>query len=285
MVLLRTAHITWPLQKWTYKTLESDEETGLKMQECKHIFCFYKYRIIDKFRKMVARSNSLVEINDDWELLITLVPQMLENKTDKFDVSDEVLRCVSGICFRIGENGMLPEVVPYFEAAEIRAGDHLVAKKKIPFVPFFVTSFYHHAIYAGGGSVLHFTGDTPSRATVRLTKLDAFTENATKVYIMRHKWKFDTNTILRRGFSLLGEAKYSLFHWNCEHYCNYVITGVKKQFQITLLVAKFSWRFQVHLIFAFLAGIIMKIKQHIQTAKHGSNERDITARITKKFVN
>jgi len=280
MTILRTARFSCPLQRWTYETIDTDEDTGLKLQQCQHKYSA-KYRIIDKFDRIVAKSYSLIEINDEWTLLINLVSSVLETRTDKHNVSNEVMECVAGICFRLLENGTKPDLIPYFEAGEIRTGDHLVAKKKIP-LPMFVTGFYHHAIYAGGGSILHFTGDSPSLATVRLTKLDAFLKNASRVYIIRHKWRFDPNTILRRGFSFLGDGGYSLINWNCEHYVNYCITGIKRCYQVKKQLISNFWQTQFNLAFLFISGIVLVIKRKITNSKHG-NEQEMETRIQKQF--
>ena len=183
MTILKSAAFSYPLQKWTYETKDTDPETGLSIQECTHKFNT-KYRIIDKFDRVVARSDSLIESKDEWRLLIDLVGSMLENRDDKHNVSDDVLECAAGICFRLLENGIKPDLIPYFDAGEIHAGDHLVAKKKLP-LPVFVTGFYHHAIYAGGGSILHFTGESFGDLSIKLTKLDDFLKNASRVYIIR----------------------------------------------------------------------------------------------------
>lgn len=282
MTIFKTATFSWPLQKWTYEIIDTDEETSLSMQECQHKFNT-KYRIIDKFERVVAKSDSLAEINDDWTLLINLVSSMLESRNDKHNVSDEVMECASGICFRLLEKGTKPDLIPYYEAGKIQAGDHLVAKKKIP-LPMFVTGFYHHAIYAGGGSILHFTGDSPSDATVRLTKLDEFLKNASRAYIIRHKWKFNTNTILRRGFGMLGDGGYSLLNWNCEHYVNYCITGIKRCYQVKKQLISNFWQTQFNLVFLFLSGIVLSIKRCIVNSRHGT-EKDMMKRIEEQFVN
>lgn len=282
MTILRAAKYSLPLQKWTYETIDIDNETGLNMQECQHKFNS-KYRIIDKFDRIVAKSDSLVEINDDWTLLINLVTSMLESRTDKHNVSEAVLDCASGICFRLLENGSKPDLIPYYEAGKIQAGDHLVAKKKIP-LPMFVTGFYHHAIYAGGKSILHFTGESPSKATVRLTKLDEFLTNASRVYVIRHKWKFSTNTILRRGFSMLGDGGYSLLNWNCEHYVNYCITGIKRCYQVRKQLLTNFWQTQFNLALLCISGIVLTIKRVIVNSRHGT-EKEMEKRIEEQFVN
>jgi len=281
MTILRKAAYSLPLQKWTYETIDIDHDTGLTMQECQHRFNS-KYRIVDGFLRIVARSDSLAEINDDWTLLINLVTTLLESRTDKHHVSDEVLECACGICFRILE-GASPDMIPYYDAGKISAGDHLVAKKKIP-LPMFVTGFYHHAIYAGGGSILHFTGESPSKATVRLTKLDEFLTNASRVYIIRHKWKFNTNTILRRGFSILGDGNYSLMNWNCEHYVNYCITGIKSCYQVRKQLLSNFWQTQFNLALLCVSGVILSIKRMIVNAKHGT-VKDMAKKLEEQFTN
>ena len=113
MTILKIAQYSFPLQKWTYDTIETDDgksfndlyfskqkllETGLQMQECQHKYN-HKYRIIDKFDRVVAKSYSLIEINDDWSLLINIVSSVLESRTDKHNVSDHVMECVAGKIF------------------------------------------------------------------------------------------------------------------------------------------------------------------------------------------
>jgi hypothetical protein len=106
-----------------------------------------------------------------------------------------------------------------------KIGDHIVV----------FTSVFHHGIYVGKGSVIHFSGDTddPGNASIRREPLSAFGDGRAPRVVSYSEVKcFSAKEVVKRAESRLGEKGYSLLENNCEHYAVWCKTGEHESFQV-----------------------------------------------------
>lgn len=96
-------------------------------------------------------------------------------------------------------------------------GAHLISPRK---------GYSHHGIYVGNGRVIHYAGWANSHETgpVEETDLQAFAQGR-GFRIARHSRTDSPKTIVERAQSRLGEKAYSVSANNCEHFCNWCVTG------------------------------------------------------------
>ena len=108
-------------------------------------------------------------------------------------------------------------------------GAHLVSPR---------SGYFHHGIHAGDGRVIHYAGFANRREAgpVEETDLEAFA-NGNGYQIAVHKRADPPPEIIKRARSRLTEAQYSLFANNCEHFCNWCVTGDHTSTQIDLATA------------------------------------------------
>jgi hypothetical protein len=96
-------------------------------------------------------------------------------------------------------------------------GSHLISWRN---------GYQHHGIFVGQGRVIHYAGWSDNRETgpVEETDLEAFSQG--KPYtIAIHKSPDRPEKIIERARSRLKESAYSVFANNCEHFCNWCVTG------------------------------------------------------------
>jgi hypothetical protein len=100
----------------------------------------------------------------------------------------------------------------------LRPGSHLVSRR----------SWYtHHGIYIGGGRVVHYAGYI--RGLLRSPVEEISLEEFARAYGYRVKAnprrRYATDTIVTRARSRLGESRYHVLFNNCEHFCEWCISG------------------------------------------------------------
>lgn len=94
--------------------------------------------------------------------------------------------------------------------------------------------FIHHGIYAGNNYVIHYRGFTRRlrREPVEIVTLEQFADG----YAVTVKpWvapKFSAAEIVARARSRLGERRYRLWSNNCEHFCEWCISGTSRSAQV-----------------------------------------------------
>ncbi len=98
-------------------------------------------------------------------------------------------------------------------------GAHLITKRDL---------YKHHGLYMGSGLVIEY-----SRANgVQIVNIEEFRENCSVEEFIHDDAIFDGDTIIKRALSRIGENKYNLIFNNCEHFCNWAITGVAQSSQV-----------------------------------------------------
>ncbi|WP_330114477.1 lecithin retinol acyltransferase family protein [Pseudomonas sp. JS3066] len=109
-------------------------------------------------------------------------------------------------------------------ASSLPVGSHLISPR---------TLYAHHGIYLGGGNVVHYSGFASSikPGPVEVTDLECFA-NGHDVWIVQEQCRYSSDEIASRARSRVGESQYRLLSNNCEHFCNWCISGESYSSQI-----------------------------------------------------
>ena len=111
--------------------------------------------------------------------------------------------------------------------------------------------YAHHGIYVGKGRVVHYAGlcNGLQSGPVEEVSLKQFA-NGERVLAFAHSSRFFSNAgIVARARSRLGENMYHILRNNCEHFCEWCVTGRKRSRQVQkwisfpsrLLCTVFRW--------------------------------------------
>lgn len=94
--------------------------------------------------------------------------------------------------------------------------------------------YAHHGIYAGGGRVIHYAGLGRGcrRGPVEETSLEAFADGRGACAIAEVAPRFDGATVVTRARSRLGEDRYRFWTNNCEHFCEWCVSGRSRSPQV-----------------------------------------------------
>ena len=115
----------------------------------------------------------------------------------------------------MGDNGL----------QELPMGAHLTTSRR---------GYTHHGVYVGGGRVVHYAGFSGfgQCGPVEEVSLSRFCAGR-EVRIVNHAAAvFSSEDIVRRARSRLGENDYRLLTNNCEHFCNWCLSGVSHSAQV-----------------------------------------------------
>jgi lecithin:retinol acyltransferase len=99
--------------------------------------------------------------------------------------------------------------------------------------------YLHHGIYVGGGYVVHYAGYVHGllRRPVEEVELAQFRAGRPLWLATNTQSIFDRLEVLRRARSRVGERRYRLLTNNCEHFCEWCLTGVQRSYQVEVLAA------------------------------------------------
>lgn len=109
-------------------------------------------------------------------------------------------------------------------------GSHLVTPRR---------GFAHHAIYVGGGNVIHYKSVARHfrRLPVEEVSLARFAQGR-EIWIRAHgEPRFDKTEVARRARSRLGEDRYRILSNNCEHFCEWCLRDEQRSYQVENLLA------------------------------------------------
>ena len=106
----------------------------------------------------------------------------------------------------------------------IPVGAHLTTPRR---------GFTHHGIHIGNGRVVHYPGSSRCFDTgpVCEVSIDEF-ERGHGFSIAATASRFNTEQIVVRARSRIGEAAYSVTANNCEHFCHWCLNGTPKSEQV-----------------------------------------------------
>src|SRR5271156_2760694 len=110
-------------------------------------------------------------------------------------------------------------------AQEPPLGAHLATSRR---------GYTHHGVYVGGGRVVHYSGLSGfwQCGPVEEVSLARFA-NGRSVQIVDHpEAQYAPEEIVERARSRLGENDYRLLTNNCEHFCNWCLSGVSESAQV-----------------------------------------------------
>jgi hypothetical protein len=105
-------------------------------------------------------------------------------------------------------------------------GAHLVTKRH---------GYSHHGIYVGAGRVVHYAGLSGGLwhcGPVEEVSLSRFGSGSTIGAVEHNAVPYSPEEIVRRARSRLGENDYRLLTNNCEHFCNWCVSGVSRSAQV-----------------------------------------------------
>jgi Lecithin retinol acyltransferase len=94
--------------------------------------------------------------------------------------------------------------------------------------------YQHHGVYVGHGRVVHYSGLSGfwQCGPVEEVPLSRFA-NGRPVRIVNHlEPRYLPEEIVRRARSRLGESDYRLMTNNCEHFCNWCLSGDSRSHQV-----------------------------------------------------
>ncbi|MDO5351781.1 MAG: lecithin retinol acyltransferase family protein [Succinatimonas sp.] len=105
-------------------------------------------------------------------------------------------------------------------------GDHLKSPR---------FGYTHHAIYIGDGYVVENT-----REGTNLVSLEEFSKGHIIEVVVHKDRAFDRQESCKRALQCVGEDKYNLINYNCEHFVNWCINGKYQSTQVKNTVAAIS---------------------------------------------
>ena len=108
--------------------------------------------------------------------------------------------------------------------AEPALASHLVTAR---------TLYSHHGIYVGNGRVIHYAGTSHElrRGPVEEVSLEHFAHGH-GIRVRHDRPRFDRREVLARARSRLGECNYRILTNNCEHFCEWCLSGASRSSQV-----------------------------------------------------
>jgi Lecithin retinol acyltransferase len=99
--------------------------------------------------------------------------------------------------------------------------------------------FSHHGIYVGDGNVVHYGALIYDviRKPVEEVSLECFAQQRPVFVVDHDETTLSEEEVIRRARSRLGEGSYRLLTNNCEHFCEWVLHGEARSFQVELALA------------------------------------------------
>lgn len=112
---------------------------------------------------------------------------------------------------------------------ELPLGAHLVTPRK---------GYTHHAIYVGGGRVVHYAGlcRLLHRGPVEEVTLECFEAGRGYRVLDVPRPGAQACDVVQRARSRLGENRYRILSNNCEHFCEWCLHGNGRSAQIERLL-------------------------------------------------
>ena len=94
--------------------------------------------------------------------------------------------------------------------------------------------YTHHGIYVGDRSVIHYAGFSRSWHAGPVEEVNVIEfASGHPLYIVDHPHaRYSAHQIVQRARSRLGEQDFHLLNNNCEHFCNWCISGRHRSQQV-----------------------------------------------------
>jgi hypothetical protein len=128
--------------------------------------------------------------------------------------------------------------------------EHLVRREFLGVVP-----YRHHGIELPGGRMAE-----NSPPGVRIVSFDDFAGGRPTTVVSRDPSPAERDQAVERALSRIGERRYSLGGWNCEHYASWCATGFACSQQVASVVAAFLSLLRAAFVVgaAMLAGLALE---------------------------
>ena len=110
-------------------------------------------------------------------------------------------------------------------------GSHVVTPRR---------GYLHHGIYVGASKVVHYAGLAHGlrRGPVEEIPLAHFARGQRVWVISEAPSDFDVREVVCRARSRVGEDRYRLLTNNCEHFCEWCLSGTARSFQVEAWLAR-----------------------------------------------
>ena len=97
--------------------------------------------------------------------------------------------------------------------------------------------YIHHGLYVGGGRIIHYPGLVGGlrRRAVEEVSLEEFARGRSVAVRMSSQRRFAGAEAVLRARSRLGENRYDIIRNNCEHFCEWCLSGVSRSRQLESL--------------------------------------------------
>ena len=110
-------------------------------------------------------------------------------------------------------------------------GAHLVTPRR---------GYIHHGLYVGRGRVIHYAGLVGCfrRGAVEEVSLEEFARGRPVGVRTDSNPRFDREDVVLRARTRLGENRYHILRNNCEHFCEWCLSGVSRSRQLESLLGQ-----------------------------------------------
>ena len=100
--------------------------------------------------------------------------------------------------------------------------------------------YLHHGLYVGHGRIIHYPGliGCFRRRAVEEVSLEEFARGRPVGVRTDSKPRFDREDVVLRARARLGENRYHILRNNCEHFCEWCLSGVSRSRQLESLLAR-----------------------------------------------
>lgn len=100
--------------------------------------------------------------------------------------------------------------------------------------------YIHHGLYVGHGRVIHYPGlvGRSRRRAVEEVSLKEFARGRSIGVRTDSNPHFDREDVVRRARARLGENRYHILRNNCEHFCEWCLSGVSRSRQLESLLGR-----------------------------------------------
>ena len=123
--------------------------------------------------------------------------------------------------------------------------------------------YIHHGLYVGNGRIIHYPGLIRGfhRRAVEEVSLADFARGRPVAVRTDSCMRFDREDVVRRARSRLGENRYHIVRNNCEHFCEWCLSGVSRSRQLESLPGRVG---------AAAIAILQVVATWAQSAQHPS---------------
>lgn len=100
--------------------------------------------------------------------------------------------------------------------------------------------YIHHGLYVGHGRIIHYAGLVGflRRGAVEEVSLEEFARGRPIGVRADSNPRFDREDVVLRARARLGENRYHILRNNCEHFCEWCLSGVSRSRQLETLLGR-----------------------------------------------